>query len=130
MNPESNLPRIGDLQLRILKELWHRGSASVHEVHAAINPGRPLAYTTIATMLRKMEDRGLVCHRTNGRTFVYRPLLKAEDVSRSAGRHFVEQIFEGSLLGAVSHLLKTCDATPEELSQLEKAVAEAKRRAK
>jgi predicted transcriptional regulator len=130
MKPESNLPRIGDLQLRILKELWQRGSASVHEVHAAINSERPLAYTTIATMLRKMEDRGLVCHRKSGRTFVYRPLLKADDVSRSAGRHFVEQIFEGSLLGAVSHLLKTCNATPEELSQLEKAIAEAKRRAK
>ena len=59
--------RLGDLQLRILKLLWERGEASVSDVHEALDAKKPLAYTTVATMLRKMEDRGLVSHRAEGR---------------------------------------------------------------
>ncbi len=121
--------RIGDLQLRILRELWAREAAPVATIHAALSD-RQLAYTTIATMLRKMEERGLVAHREEGRTFIYHALLQAEDVNRNASRHFVEQLFEGSLSSAVNHLLRTCNASREELAELEKAVAEAKRRAK
>jgi hypothetical protein len=58
--------RIGDLQLRILKELWACAEASVAEVHATVGSERSLAHTTIATMLRKMEERGLVGHREEG----------------------------------------------------------------
>ncbi len=122
--------RLGDLQLRILKALWARGAASVAEVRAALGSRRPLAYTTIATMLRKMEARGLVKHREEGRTFIYRAALGAEEVNRGAARRFVERLFEGSVAGAVSHLLQTCDASLEELEELERAIAEAKRRAK
>ena len=129
MKRKSDTVRIGDLQLRILKELWTRGSAPVATIHAALS-GRRLAYTTIATMLRKMEGRGLVAHREEGRTFIYHAVLQAEEVNRSASRHFVEQLFEGSLLSAVNHLLQTSNASREELAELEKAVANAKRRAK
>ena len=122
--------RLGDLQLRILKELWTRGSASVAEVHAALAAERPLAYTTIATMLRKMEARSLVAHDEDGRTFIYRAAVAADEVNRSIGRHFVERLFEGSLLNAVSHLLQTCKASREELEELERAVVRAKRRTK
>ena len=129
MKPKSDNRRIGDLQLLILKELWARGSAPVASIHDALSERR-LAYTTIATMLRKMEERGLVAHREEGRTFIYHALLQAEEVNRNASRHFVEQLFEGSLSNAVNHLLQTCTASREELAELEKAVAEAKRRAK
>ena len=129
MKRKSDTVRIGDLQLRILKELWARGSAPVATIHAALSERR-LAYTTIATMLRKMEQRGLVAHREDGRTFIYHAVLRSEDVNRSASRHFVEQLFEGSLSNAVNHLLRTCNASRKELDELEKAVADAKRRAK
>jgi predicted transcriptional regulator len=122
--------RLGDLQLRILKELWARGEASVAEVHAAVGPARSLAYTTIATMLRKMEERGLVRHREEGRAFVYRSAVKAGDVNRSVARHFVDRLFEGSLAGAMAHLLQTHDVSRKELDELEKMIAQAKRRAK
>jgi predicted transcriptional regulator len=127
---EPELHRIGSLQLRILKELWRRGSASVAEVHQALGAERRLAYTTVATLLRRMDELGLVAHREEGRAFIYRALLQAEDVNRQAGRHFVEEIFEGSLLRAVSHLLQSCTASRKELAELEKAVEQAKRRAK
>jgi predicted transcriptional regulator len=122
--------RIGDLQLRILQTLWERREACVAEVHAALQAERGLAYTTIATMLRKMEARGLVAHREEGRAFLYRATVAADEVNRSMGSHFVERLFEGSLADAVSHLLRTREARIDELDQIEKMIQEAKRRAK
>jgi predicted transcriptional regulator len=122
--------RLGDLQLRILEILWGRKGASVAEVHEVLKPERDLAYTTVATMLRKMEARELVQHREDGRAFLYRAKVEAEEVNRSAGEHFVGRLFEGSLADAVSHLLTTREVSRAELDELEKMIREAKRRAR
>lgn len=122
--------RLGELQLRILEVLWEQPDAPVAAVHAALRPDRDLAYTTVATMLRKMEARGLVTHREDGRAFLYRAAVAADEVTRSAGDHFVERLFEGSLASAVSHLLTTREVSRAELDQLEKLIKEAKRRTK
>ena len=60
---KTKIHRLGDLQLQIMKALWNRREATVADVHDALADGRDLAYTTIATMLRKMEARGfeLLC---------------------------------------------------------------------
>jgi len=122
--------RLGDLQLRILQILWDRPDASVNDVQAALKPDRDLAYTTIATMLRKMEQRGLVSHREEGRSFLYRATVAADEVNRSAGDHFVERLFEGSVADAVSHLLQTRAVSRAELDQLSQLIQQAKRRAR
>ena len=127
---KSSTHRLGDLQLRILQSLWTRPDASVADVHAELKPERDLAYTTIATMLRKMEARGLVTHREEGRSFLYRANVAADEVSRSVGNHLVERLFEGSLAGAVHHLLNTREVSRAELDELEKLIKEAKRRTK
>ena len=121
--------RLGDLQLRILQSLWDRPDSSVAEVHTELKPERDLAYTTVATMLRKMEVRGLVTHREVGRSFLYRALVAADDVGRSVGKHLVDQLSGGSLTEAVSHLLTSREVSRDELNQLEKLIKEAKRRA-
>ncbi len=122
--------RLGDLQLRILQVLWERGEAAVAEVHERLRPERELAYTTVATMLRKMEARALVDHREEGRTFLYRARIAAEQVGRSMTDHVVERLFEGSLAGAVSHLLRTRDVRPEDLDEIERLVRAARRNLK
>ena len=119
--------RLGDLQLRILQALWERPDATVADVLQAIRDHGDLAYTTVATMLRKMEARGLVAHRTEGRTFLYRAVVAAEDVSRGMADHLVDRVFEGSLLEVVNHLLTTREVSRAELNQLEKLIAERKR---
>ncbi len=127
---KSSTHRLGDLQLRILQSLWARPDASVADVHSELKPERDLAHTTIATMLRKMEARGLVTHREEGRSFLYRANVAADEVSRSVGNHLVEKLFEGSLSGAVHHLLTTREVSRAELEELEKLIKEAKRRSK
>ncbi len=120
--------RLGDLQLRLLQILWARGEASVADVHDLLKPERDLAYTTVATMLRKMEVRGLVAHRDEGRTFVYRAAVQAEQVGRNLTDHVVERFFEGSLAGAVNHLLRTRQVSRDELEEIERLIRAAKRR--
>jgi BlaI family penicillinase repressor len=127
--PKNKTHRLGDLQLRIMKVLWERRGASVAEVLDALDDtDASLAYTTIATMLRKMEARGLVSHHAEGRSFIYAPKIAAEDVSRSMADHLVDRLFEGSLLDAVSHLLTTREVSKDELKQLEKLIAERKKK--
>jgi predicted transcriptional regulator len=119
--------RLGDLQLKIMKVLWRSGPASVAEVHADLGIGQ-LAYTTVATMLRKMEARGLVCHHERGRRFIYEPAVSEEDVNRHTTADLVDRLFEGSLAKAVSHLLETHEVSLEELERLERLIQERKQR--
>lgn len=131
MNPTPPQPvRVGDLQLRILQVLWAKPEATVAEVNASLKPERDLAYTTVATMLRKMEARGLVSHREDGRSFLYRANVSAEQIGQGMADHMVEKLFEGSLAGTVSHLLRTREVSREELEELERLIRAAKRRAK
>src|SRR5207244_5638706 len=95
---QSRIHRLGDLQLKIMKVLWQRQEATVADVHEALGDGADLAYTTIATMLRKMEVRGLVNHRVEGRRFLYSPEVASHEVSRSMADHLVDRLFEGSLV--------------------------------
>ena len=122
--------RVGDLQLRILQALWVKPEATVADVNAALKPERDLAYTTVATMLRKMEARGLVAHREDGRSFLYRAVVDAQQVGQGMTDHVVERLFEGSLAGAVSHLLRTREVSRAELDELERLIRAAKRRVK
>jgi BlaI family penicillinase repressor len=128
--PERTI-RLGDLQLAIMKVLWRLGAATVAEVHQQLAAQR-LAYTTIATMLRKMEDRGLVAHdaadaKPAGRRFVYRALLSEHDVTRGMADDLVERLFEGSLASTVSHLLEARDVSAAELDEIERLVRQHKR---
>jgi len=121
--------RLGDLQLRIMKVLWERHEATVAEVLDALDDDHAsLAYTTIATMLHKMERRGLVSHRAKGRSFLYAAKVAAEEVSRSMANHLVDRLFEGSLFATVNHLLSSREVSRDELRQLEKLIASRKKK--
>lgn len=119
--------RLGDLQLRIMRVLWEAGDATVSDVQQRVDDGR-LAYTTVATMLRKMEDRGLVGHVEDGRKFVYRAAVTMQDVTRSMAGDLVDRLFDGSLADAVSHLLESREVGRDELARLEQLIQERKHR--
>ena len=119
--------RLGNLQLRIMRVLWNSGLASVAQVRDKLG-GKRLAYTTVATMLRKMEDRGLLRHHEQGRKFTYQAVATAEDVTRSMTDDLIDRLFEGNLAEAVIHLLETRDVSHKELTRLERLIQERKNR--
>lgn len=118
--------RLGDLQLRIMDVLWNRGECTVGTVHRDLESGGDLAYTTIATMLQKMEKRGLVRRRMEGRRGVYRALIESTDVRTSMVDDLVERLFHGDLEAMVDHLLTSRDVSGDELQRLSRIIAERK----
>ena len=122
--------RLGDLQLRIMRVLWERKDCTVSDVHEALQQQTPddrqLAYTTVATMLRKMEDRRLVTHDSEGRKFIYRAAVGADEVTRSMAGDLLDRLFEGSLADMVHHMLTERDVSQAELARLEQLIADRK----
>jgi BlaI family penicillinase repressor len=113
---------LGDLQLAIMRVLWARGETTVADVHETLEPERGLALTTIATMLAKMEKKGVVDHRADGRKFIYRPLISEEQVQRSMVADLTSQLFRGNIPALVNHLLAEHDIRPQELAQLRELI--------
>jgi BlaI family penicillinase repressor len=120
--------RLTELQLAIMQVLWQRDGASVAELQEELAPKDELAYSTVATLLHRMEARGLVGHRTQDRLFIYRAAVTADEVYTSMTDEIIEQLFEGSLANLVDHLLTTRDVSAEELRRLERLIAERKKR--
>jgi predicted transcriptional regulator len=110
-------------ELEILKVLWEIGTGSVREVRARMCPDGELAFNTVQTLLRIMEDKGLVGHRSKGRTFIYYPKHNRQRVSS----YFLHKVFDGALDQLVVSMLGAKDASPTELRQLEKLIAKARR---
>ena len=121
---------LGELQLAILRVLWSCGEATASDVHAALHAERGLAPTTIATMLKKMEKRGLVSHREDGRRFIYRPAVTEEAVTRSMVADLTDRLFDGKASELMGHLLAEHDIDRAELAELNRLIAQAERRRK
>lgn len=120
----SDTHTLGDLQLAIMRVLWQRGEAPVADVHEALLAERGLALTTIATMLRKMEDKGVVTHRSEGRRYLYRPTVSEQQVRRSMVGELTDRLFRGDTAALVSHLLAEHRIDRDELSELRALLAE------
>jgi len=110
-------------ELEILKVLWELGSASVREVHERLCPQGEAHFNTVQTLLRIMEDKGLVEHRATGRTFIYTPTHSREQVSQ----RFLNKVFDGSLDQLVLSLLQAEGTSAAELRDLERLIARARR---
>ncbi len=116
---------LGDLQLAIMRVLWSRREVTVADVHQALVGERGLAPTTIATMLVKMEKKGVVAHRSEGRRYVYRPTVSEADVRRTMVAELTERLFAGDTAALVSHLLDEQLAAGEDLAELKRRIADA-----
>ena len=119
---------LSDLQLSVMQVLWSSGEATVADVHVALHPERGLAPTTIATILSRLEKRGLVEHRALGRQFVYRTKVSEQDVRRSMVSELTNLLFQGDPAELVSHLLAIRDLDSNELARV-KALIEAREKA-
>ncbi len=97
------------------------------EVQERLRPDRDLAQTTIATLLSRLEKRGVIAHRLDGRQFVYRPLVSEQDVRRSMVSELTTLLFDGSAAALMSHLLRSRDIDPGDLDRVKRMIADAER---
>lgn len=110
-------------ELEILKVLWELGEGSVRDVHERLAPAGELHFNTIQTQLRIMDRKGLVEHRREGRTLIYHPLHSREQVSS----RFLQRVFDGALDQLVLSMLSAEEVSTEELRELEKIIATARK---
>ena len=118
---------LASLQLAIMQVLWEQGQATVAQVREALKSERPLAYTTIATMLSKLEAKGHVRHRTEGRVHIYRPAIKQEQVRRFMVTDLAQRLFGGDVTEMVGQLLDGCEISREELARLKQLIRQKER---
>ncbi len=116
--------QLADLQYAIMRVLWHEGEATVARVHEVLGSDRERALTTIATMLAKMEKKGVVAHKSVGRQFVYRAKVSEQDVRRSMVGELTRRLFRGDAAALVSHLLEEEEIDAGELERIKSRIAE------
>jgi predicted transcriptional regulator len=117
-------PILTDAELRLMEVLWSAGSANTSDVLKALPGDSQLAYTTVLTTLRILEDKGYLRHTKDGKSFVYHPLVDRASVRRSALRHLVSRFFQDSPELLVSNLIADEQLTPKHLQRLKKMIEE------
>jgi len=105
-------------ELAILKVLWQRGEATVRDVYEALRDDLGIVQNTVQAFLRTMEDKGLVEHRTAGRTFVYRATSPADATRHGLLRGLLERAFDGAMDQLVESALSLRRPTANELARL------------
>jgi BlaI family penicillinase repressor len=113
-----------DRELEILKILWERGEASVRDVYEQMRETAPIVQNTVQAFLRTMEEKGLVRHRVEGRTFVYKPVAPREQTTKRLTTQFVQHVFDGAIDQLVETAFSHHTPTDAELTRLEELVAE------
>jgi len=114
-----------EAELRIMRILWARGESLVSDLVSAMPESAPLAYTSVLTTVRILEQKGYVKHRQEGRAFLYSPTIAEHDASRSEVRHMLDRFFGSSRERLMLSLLGDGEITPGELQRLKNAIAEA-----
>jgi predicted transcriptional regulator len=122
--PPKKSNTLTEAELRLMKILWRRGESAVNDLVAAMPDGETLAYNSVLTTIRILEQKGYVEHRQEGRAFVYRPCVAEDEASRSEVRHLMGRFFGNSRERLLLSLLGDDEISPQELQRLKDAIRE------
>lgn len=116
--------KLGGRQLSVMRVLWEHGEATVAEVQQFLGTDPPLAYSTVATVLTRMERKGLITHRAKDRQYYYRPVVSKYGAGQSLVGELVDRVFGGSPAELVNHLLASDQVDKDELDRIKVLVNE------
>ena len=117
--------QLTELQLAILRVIWDKGEATVQDIWEALHSERGLAQTTVATMLSRLERRGVVTRRAQSRQYHYKAAVTEPEVQHSMVGELTERLFDGDVTQLVQHLLSGADVSPGALAKIRKMIARA-----
>ena len=116
--------RMGAVQTRIMRVLWKHGEAPARQLTEELNAQRPIAHSTVQTLLRKLEVKGTVAHENRAGTFFFYALVTEEQVLRSATKELLSRAFEGSAYGLMAQVVKNEKISRRELKLIRKLIEE------
>lgn len=122
--PRKKSPTLTEAEYRLMQVLWSRGDSSVAEVVDAIGDP-PLAYNTVLTTLRILEQKGYVRHKAAGRAFIYTAVVARDEAQRSVVNHVLSRFFDGSPRELVLNLLESEAVDARELERLRELIDKA-----
>jgi len=118
----------GDLERALLSALWEKREATVSELHDIVGAPRGIVYTTVAKVLDRLVEKGVVCRRREGRAYAYRAVAKRTETQRAMARGFIQQLTDGGPRPAIAALVGALeDVSPDLLDELASEL-EARRR--
>lgn len=109
-------------QLEIMKVVWRLGEATVRDVYEDLRLHRPVAYTTVMTMMKNMESRGHLKKRSEGRAFVYTATVAEDRMIRRIVGDFIDRVFNGSTEPLLAHLVKEKRLSEKDLENIGKMI--------
>jgi predicted transcriptional regulator len=124
--PRAKSPSLTDAELRLMEVVWKKGVATVADVVEDVTGDPPLAYSTVLTTLRILENKGYLIHSKQGRAFVYKPVVQREAARDNAIRHLLRRFFDGSPELLLLNLLDSKGVGAKELARLRKRIKEGK----
>jgi len=107
-----------------MKIVWRTGHASVRDVYEALRRERPVAYTTVLTMMKILERKGHLKSRVEGRAHIYTPVRTQQRVLADMVREFLNRVFNGSAEPLVQHLVRDGQLSESELREILRQVKE------
>jgi predicted transcriptional regulator len=116
-------------EVEILSILWDRGPSTVREVHERLGPDKSVGYTGVLKLLQNMHAKGLVHRNQDGQAHVYEAREPAR-MKRQLLGDLMQRVFAGSASQLVLHLLEDGKATPQEIEEIRRMLAEHRRRSK
>ena len=117
-------------QLEIMNVVWDKEEVSVTEIWEILSARRSLARNTVQTMVTRLEEKGWICHRTLGKTYLYSAAVNREKTLRNMVQQLVETAFEGSAEGLVLALLEGRGVSPQETIRIRGMIDEAEKKRK
>ena len=121
----SSKPGLGARELAVMKVVWRLEEASVREVYEMLRKRRPVAYTTVMTMMGTLEAKGFLKKRADGRAFRYRPARPEGRVITSLVREFIDRVFDGASRPLLAQLVVESRLSKEEREELKRLIDEA-----
>lgn len=113
---------------RMMEVLWRKGRATVAEVLSALSKRPKLAFNTVQTTLRILENKGYVRHEDAGRAFIYYPVIDKASVSKAAVKQLLARFFNDSAGQLAVNLLSDAELSRDDIANVERMISEAKRR--
>jgi BlaI family penicillinase repressor len=120
--------RLTEAEWKVMREVWSRAPATARDVVDGLGRSSSWAYTTVKTLLTRLEAKGAVRGRRDGNAAVYEPLVSESEARRSAVRDLVERAFGGSLAPVVRFLVDEGDLAPADVAKVRKALEREARR--
>ena len=120
--------KLSDFELEVMQVFWSYGETTAPEVHARIAADHQVTYSTVKTIIDRLEEKGAVVRvRQYGRTILYRPEIRREQLAAPMVKSFVGKLFGGNVRPLFSQALAAEDLTLDDIAYLERILAEKKR---